>query len=182
LRSLIVALEEKDPCTAGHSERVGIYAEKIGRALKIPEEELRLLKQAAVLHDIGKVGISQGILRKEDTLDHSERTIIELHPEFSVRILNTSKYFSRMLHAIRDHHERLDGSGYPRGLKKEQISLEAQIIAVCDSYDAMTADRPYRKALSPAKAIDELTSHHEKYNSRVASALKQILKEEGRIG
>jgi len=181
LRSLIVALEEKDPCTAGHSERVGAYAEMIGRRLKIPEEELRLLKQAAVLHDIGKVGISQGILRKEGILSHSERTIIELHPEFSVRILNTSKYFSRMLHAIRDHHERLDGSGYPRGLKREQISLEAQIIAVSDAYDAMTADRPYRKALSPVKAINELMDHHEKYNNRVVTILKQILKEEGKL-
>ncbi|MBL7071806.1 MAG: CHASE2 domain-containing protein [Candidatus Omnitrophica bacterium] len=181
LRSLIVALEEKDPCTAGHSERVGAYAERIGRKLKIPEEELRLLRQAAVLHDIGKVGISQGILRKEGTLSRSERTIIELHPEFSVRILNTSKYFSRMLHAIRDHHERLDGSGYPRGLKRDQISIEAQIIAVCDAYDAMTADRPYRKALSPAKAMEELSVHQEKYNNRVVLALKQILKDDSKL-
>lgn len=181
LRSLIVALEEKDPCTAGHSERVGMYAEKIGIQLKMPEEEVRILKQAAVLHDIGKVGISQGILRKEDTLDHSERAIIELHPEFSVRILNTSKYFSRMLHAIRDHHERLDGSGYPRGLKGDQISLEAQMIAVCDAYDAMTADRPYRKAFSPIKAINEILTHSEKYNHTVAIALRRVLREEGKI-
>ena len=181
LRSLIVALEEKDPYTAGHSERVGDYAEKIGMRLKMPEEEVRLLKQAAVLHDIGKVAISQDILRKETSLNRSERHIIELHPEFSVRILATSKYFNALLHAIRDHHERLDGSGYPRGRKGEEISLEAQIIAACDTFDAMNSDRPYRKALSSAKAINEILSHPEQYNNTVALALKRILKEEGKL-
>lgn len=181
LRSLIVALEQKDPCTAGHSERVGDYTEKIGMRLKMPEEEVRLLKQAAVLHDIGKVGISQDILRKEAGLSRAERHIIELHPEFSVRILNTSRYFNRMLHAIRDHHERLDGSGYPRGLKGENISPEAQIISVCDTFDAMNSDRPYRKALPPAKAMDEILAHPEHFNRTIALALKRVLKEEGKL-
>jgi diguanylate cyclase (GGDEF)-like protein len=178
LRSLIVALEEKDPCTAGHSERVGAYAEKIGRKLKMPEEELVLLRQAGVLHDIGKVGIPQDILRKEDTLNPSERHIIQLHPEFSVRILNTSKYFTKMLHGIRDHHERLDGSGYPRGLKGDEISVEAQIIAVCDVFDALTGDRPYRKALTSPQAISEILAHPEQYNRDIALALKQVLHSE----
>lgn len=181
LRSLIVALEEKDPCTAGHSERVGEYAEKIGKRLRMSEEKLVLLKQAAVLHDIGKVGISQDILRKEYSLDPSERHVIELHPEFSVRILNTSRYFSKILHAIRDHHERLDGSGYPRGLKRDQISLEAQIIAICDVFDAMTADRPYRKALTASETLKEILSHPEQYNRDIVLALKQILEEEHKI-
>lgn len=177
LRALVVAIEEKDPCTAGHSERVGAYAEKIGIKLRMAEEELRLLKQAGVLHDIGKVGIPPDILRKEQQLTSSERQIIELHPEFSVRILNTSKYFNRILHSIRDHHERLDGSGYPRGLKGNQISLEAQIIAVCDVFDAMTSDRPYRKALSCAESLNEIIAHPEKYNQSVALALKHITEE-----
>ena len=180
LRSLIVALEEKDPCTAGHSERVGEYTEKIGRRLKIPEEELRFLKQAGVLHDIGKIGIPQDILRKEASLSDSEKNIIELHPEFSVRILNTSKYFNRILHAIRAHHERLDGSGYPRGLKGDQISLEAQIIAITVVFDALSADRPYRKAFTHKEAIAEILAYPEKYNRRIALILKEILIEEGK--
>ncbi len=181
LRSLIVALEQKDPCTAGHSERVGEYAEKIGRKLQIQEEEIKILRQAAILHDIGKVGIPPDILRKEDVLTPDERHVIELHPEFSTKILSTSKYFNKHLHAIRDHHERLDGSGYPRGLKGGQISLDAQIIAVCDVYDAMSTNRPYRKALSVKEALQEMQSHPEKYNQKVVLALEEILKSEYKI-
>lgn len=181
LRSLIVALEQKDPCTAGHSERVGKYAEKIGQNLQMKEEEIRILRQAAILHDIGKVGIPPDILRKEGALTPDERHAIELHPEFSTKILSTSKYFDKHLSAIRDHHERLDGSGYPRGLKGGQISLDAQIIAICDVYDAMSTNRPYRKALSSKEALGEIELHPEKYNQKVALAMEQILKSEYRI-
>ncbi|MBU4377099.1 MAG: CHASE2 domain-containing protein [Candidatus Omnitrophica bacterium] len=181
LRSLIVALEEKDPCTAGHSERVGEYAEKIAQILQMPEEELKILRQAAILHDIGKVGIPPDILRKEDVLSAGERYVIQLHPEFSVKILSTSKYFNKHINAIRDHHERLDGSGYPRGLKEDQISLAAQIIAVCDVFDAMSTNRPYRKALSYNEALQEMVEHPEKYNKKIVSTLENILKSEHKI-
>jgi len=181
LRSLIVALEEKDPCTAGHSERVGEYAEKIGRKLQISEEELKILRQAAILHDIGKVGIPHDILRKEDILSATERHVIELHPEFSIKILSTSKYFYKHVNAIRDHHERLDGTGYPRGLKGDQISLYAQIIAICDVFDAMSTNRPYRRALSSKEALQEIESHPEKYNQKIARALEETLKSEHKI-
>ncbi len=181
LRSLIVALEEKDPCTAGHSERVGEYAEKIGRKLQMPEEELKILRQAAILHDIGKVGIPPDILRKEDALTAGERYVMELHPEFSIKILSTSKYFTKHVSAIRDHHERLDGSGYPRGLKEDQISLSAQIIAVCDVFDAMSTNRPYRKALSCKEALQEMSQHPEKYNQRLVLVLEGILEREHKI-
>jgi len=179
LRSLIVALEEKDPYTAGHSERVGEYAEKIGRKLKMPEEQLKLLRQAGVLHDIGKVGIPQDILRKEDKLNVSERHLIELHPEFSVRILNTSKYFRKIIYGIRDHHERLDGSGYPRGLKGPQICIEAQIISVVDVFDALSTDRPYRKAFTCRESMEEILAHPDKHSQKIGLALKKILEEEG---
>ncbi|MBN1872056.1 MAG: CHASE2 domain-containing protein [Candidatus Omnitrophica bacterium] len=178
LHSLVVALEEKDPCTAGHSERVGAYAEMIGRRFRMPEEQLRLMRQAGVLHDIGKVGIPQDILRKDRGLSSAERHVIELHPEFSVKILNTSKYFKKILHAIRDHHERLDGTGYPRGLKGDQISIEAQIIMICDVFDAMTTDRPYRKALTHEDSINEMLSQPEKYNRNIVLALKHIIEKE----
>ncbi len=181
LRSLIVALEQKDPCTAGHSERVGEYAEKIGRDLQMPEEEIRILRQAAILHDIGKVGISPDILRKENTLTCEERHIIEMHPEFSTKILSTSKYFNKHLGAIRDHHERLDGSGYPRGLKADRISLDAQIIAICDVFDAMSTNRPYRKALSTKETLQEITAHPEKYNKKISLTLENILIKEHKV-
>ena len=93
--------------------------------MKLTDEDFKMLKQAAILHDIGKVGIPQDILRKEDSLNVAERHIVELHPEFSVQILSSSKYFNELLAFIRDHHERLDGSGYPRGLKKDQILSQA---------------------------------------------------------
>jgi len=175
LKSLVVAIEEKDPCTAGHSERVGMYAEKVGTALKMSEEEVRLLRQAGDLHDIGKVGIPQDILRKEKGLTPAERHVIELHPEFSVKILSTSRYFNKILPAIRDHHERLDGSGYPRALSGQDISLQAQIIMICDVFDAMTTDRPYRKALTHQEGLAELMSHPEKYNRKVVNALQSII-------
>ena len=181
LRSLVIALEEKDPISAGHSERVGEYAEKIGRKLKMPEEELELLEQIGILHDIGKVGIPQNILRKEGSLSEVERQIVELHPGFSVKILKTSKYFNKHLNAIRDHHERLDGSGYPRGRKSDEISLEAQIIAVCDVFDALTTYRPYRKELSCTQALQEILPYPEKYNHSVAVALEGVLKDEHKI-
>lgn len=181
LRALIVALEEKDPCTAGHSERVGEYAEKTGRGLQVPEEELKILRQAAILHDIGKVGIPPDILRKEDVLSAGERYAMELHPEFSVKILITSRYFNNHVNAIRDHHERLDGSGYPRGLKGDQISFFAQIIAVCDVFDAMSTNRPYRNALSYKEALREIAQHPEKYNQKIVVALENALKNEHKI-
>jgi HD-GYP domain-containing protein (c-di-GMP phosphodiesterase class II) len=181
LRSLVVALEQKDPYTAGHSERVGDYAEKIGRRLQMHEEELKELRQAAILHDIGKVGIPPDILRKEDILTSDERYVIELHPEFSTKILSTSKYFNKHLNAIRNHHERLDGSGYPRGLKGDQISLQAQIIAVCDVFDAMSTTRPYRSPLSPKEALKEMLLHPEKYNRKIVITLEEILESEHKI-
>ncbi len=147
----------------------------------MPEEELELLEQIGILHDIGKVGIPQNILRKQGSLSVVERQIVELHPGFSVKVLKTSKYFNKHLNAIRDHHERLDGSGYPRGRKSDEISLEAQIIAVCDVFDALTSYRPYRDALSYAKALYEILPYPEKFNHGVAVALEGVLKDEHKI-
>ena len=178
---MVKATEERDPCTGGHSIRVGEYTEKIGRKLKIPEKELRLLKQEATLHDIGKIMIPDYILKKGSGLTYEERKIIEQHSEISVKILGLSKYFRRMLHAIQGHHERLDGSGYPRGLKGDQISFEAQIIAIADVFDALTTDRPYHKKISPKDTMEELIAHPEKYNKKIILALKNVLEEEGKL-
>lgn len=181
---MVKGQEKRDPCTGGHSVRSGEYTEKIARKLKLPERDIRLLKQEATLHDIGKIMIPDSILKKEGELTYEERKIIELHPECSATILGLCKPFRRMLYAIQAHHERLDGSGYPKGLKEAQIPFEAQIIAIVDVYDALTSERPYRKdkkTFSRDEAIDYILSQPEKYNKKIASALKEVLEEEDKL-
>lgn len=182
LYAVVEAQEKRDPPTGGHAKRTGELVEKVGRKLKMPQDKLELLKEMTLLHDIGKINIPDDVLRKPGKLTDEERAVIELHTESSIDILGKSEHFRGLLNAIRNHHERLDGSGYPRGLKGDQISLEAQLIAIVDVYDALTAvDRPYRKAASPKEAVEEFISHPEKYNQKVALALKEVLEEEGKL-
>ena len=149
-------LDAKDHYTAGHSLRVMDYAVKIARSLDLPESEIELLKHACLLHDIGKIGIPDGILNKEEPLSENEREHIYNHPVLGRKILSTAEEFRDILDIIYSHHERIDGNGYPNGLKREEIPLLARIIAVADTYDAMLSERPYRKALSKKEAIVEL--------------------------
>jgi putative nucleotidyltransferase with HDIG domain len=151
-------LDAKDHYTAGHSIRVMAYAEKIAQALTLPLEEINILKQACLMHDIGKIGIPDGILNKKSPLTPKEREHIVKHPILGKKILSTVSDFQAILDIIHHHHERVDGKGYPKGLKKEEIPLLARIIAVADTYDAMRSERPYRKAKSKQEAIDELKS------------------------
>ena len=149
-------LDAKDHYTAGHSLRVMDYAVKIARSLDLPEDEIELLKHACLLHDIGKIGIPDGILNKEEPLTAKEREHIYNHPVLGRKILSTADEFRSILDIIYTHHERVDGKGYPNGLKREEIPLLARIIAVADTYDAMLSERPYRKALTKKEAIVEL--------------------------
>ncbi len=149
-------LDAKDHYTAGHSLRVMDYAVKIAKSLNLPESEIELLKHACLLHDIGKIGIPDGILNKETPLSEEEREHIFNHPVLGKKILSTAEEFRDILDIIYAHHERVDGHGYPNGLKREEIPLLARIIAVADTYDAMLSERPYRKALSKKEAIVEL--------------------------
>ncbi len=150
--SLSKAVELSDPYTRGHSERVAEYAVSIGKALGLEAQELETLEYAALLHDIGKVGIPYVILLKPGSLSVSEWEIVKLHPILSYMVLKNIFSFKEAADWVRYHHERYDGTGYPSGLKGESIPLGSRIIAVADAFDALTTDRPYRSKLSTRDA------------------------------
>ncbi|MBN1234339.1 MAG: HD domain-containing protein [Candidatus Coatesbacteria bacterium] len=160
LRTLAKVIDARDPVTAGHSERVAIYARRIGKAMNLSSEDLKILDYAAALHDIGKIGIRDEILLKPSPFTEKEREIIKSHALITQDILE-QMYFSAELrsipHVASCHHERIDGKGYPHQLDGESISLLAKILAVADVYDALTSyDRPYKKAFSQQEAISIL--------------------------
>ena len=128
----------------------------IGREMKLEEKTLETVELAGLLHDIGKIGIPEEILHKADKLDEPELMMIRRHPINGLEILRSIKEFADIIPGILHHHEHYDGSGYPDGLKGSRIPLLARMIAVADTFDAMTSDRPYRKALSVDEAVDEL--------------------------
>jgi HD-GYP domain-containing protein (c-di-GMP phosphodiesterase class II) len=152
--ALVAAVEVKDRETQGHNHRVARLCVQIGRELGMTSTDLRTLARAGLLHDVGKLGIPDAILHKQGPLTADEWTVMKTHPEIGLRILKRSGHFRRELLAVLYHHERMDGSGYPHGLHGDAIPIEARIIAVADTYDVLTSDRPYRKALSSADAIE----------------------------
>jgi len=156
IATLALAVEAKDPYSRGHSERVGEYAAQIGRKVGISEENVQTLKDASRLHDIGKIGIADHILQKEGSLDIDEMKIMKKHPTIGESIVKPLKTFRHLLEPIRHHHEFLDGSGYPDGLKAEEIPLITRILTVADIFDALASNRPYRKALSRDEIKREL--------------------------
>lgn len=154
--ALANSLEAKDPYTVGHSQRVATLAERLARALGLPESETQYIRMAGLLHDIGKIGISEAVINKPGPLSPSEYAHIQTHPLISERILVPVAELNGALRMIRNHHERWDGSGYPDGLKELQIPLGARILAIADAYDAMTSQRPYRPALTHEVALREI--------------------------
>ncbi|NPV29268.1 MAG: HD-GYP domain-containing protein [Firmicutes bacterium] len=156
VNSLAATLEARDEGSLGHLERVASYAVALGRELGLSSEELTEIYYASVLHDLGKIGISEVILNKPDRLTREEYAEIRRHPEIGTGILQSLTFTKNLLPLILHHHERYDGTGYPMGLAREEIPLGARIIAIADAYDAMTSDRPYRPAFSQADAIAEL--------------------------
>ena len=154
--SLVSAIEAKDKYTLGHSERVSKYAVSLANKLGLTEEKVEELRIAGLLHDVGKIGIDDEILKKPARLTKDEYEEVKKHPAIGSWILNTLDLSDTTMDAINYHHERFDGKGYPLGLSGKELSLEAQIIALSDAYDAMTSDRPYRKAMSNEEAIKEI--------------------------
>lgn len=154
--TIMAALHEKNPREEQHSHRVSELCEKMGLALGLQEDEIKELKTVGMLHDIGKVAIEEGILSKKDKLSAMEWEEIKRHPEIGYRILSTVNELSEMAEYVLAHHEKWDGSGYPKGLKGEEIPIQSRIIAIADAYDAMVSERSYRKALSKEYAINEL--------------------------
>ena len=155
-QALAEIIEMRDPYTGGHTRRVMQYSLSIGRAMELSEHDMERLKLAAILHDIGKIGIHDNILLKRDRLDSEELTLMNEHAVLGSRALQGVKQMKDIIPGVRGHHEKYDGTGYPDKLKGTAIDPIARIIAVADTYDAMTTDRPYRKALSRQTAIDEL--------------------------
>ncbi len=147
IQCLIAALEARDRYSHGHSERVADMVYQLAGAAGLKDWELETVHIAAHLHDIGKIGIPDKILRKPGKLNPHEWAQIRRHPEIGWRILNSSQHLKQVAKIVLYHHERWDGRGYPAGLKGEEIPLGARLLAVCDSIDAMTSDRPYRRAL-----------------------------------
>jgi len=151
------ALEARDQYTAGHSRRVMEYSKSIGQCMKLDKQDIEELKRSALLHDIGKIGIPDVILKKEAKLTEEEYAVIKSHSETGAAILKYIKSFKHLVSAVYHHHERFDGEGYPDGVKGTAIPLHARIIAIADTFDAMTSSRSYRKkALSYRTALSEL--------------------------
>lgn len=149
-------LESRDTYTGGHTQRVKEYCREIGTSLELDKGEMELLALAAMLHDIGKVGVADSILRKEGPLTRDEVLQMNEHSRKGADILKHVRALRHVIPSVLSHHERYDGNGYPDRLSGEKIPLYARIIAVADTYDAMTTDRPYRKALTAADAVAEL--------------------------
>lgn len=156
IKSIASALDAKDPYTHGHSMRVTLYSIILAKELNAPESELESIEMAGLLHDIGKIAIPQAILCKPGRLTDDEFVIMKSHPENSERLIASIKKLHEVSPGIKHHHERWDGKGYPDKLAGEDIPYTARIIAIADTYDAMTSTRSYRKALDHDIAIDEI--------------------------
>lgn len=156
VEALAEAIEKRDPYTGGHTKRVLNYSLVIARHLKVPEELYETLKLSAILHDIGKIAIDDKVLRKNAPLDENEFEMMRHHPMFGAEILKHVKMLKDTIPGMLHHHERIDGNGYPMGLSDNQIPLIAKIIAVADTYDAMTSSRPYRDRLHQEVVLEEL--------------------------
>src|SRR5690348_1446139 len=171
-----LGLKVKHREARAHNLRVARLCVHIGRQMSMSASELRILARAGLMHDIGKLGIPTQVLEKHSPLDESEWILMRSHPEMGLTLLDRAGQSSREVLAVLYHHERLDGSGYPYGLKAESIPIEARIVAVADTYDALTSDRPYRRACSQAEArrvlIEEAGS---RLDSRAVSALFDAL-------
>ncbi len=153
--SLASALDARDPYTAGHSRRVSEYACALASAMNLPKRELEIIRIGALLHDIGKIGISDSLLLKPGKLTIEEIEVLKEHPVIGRRILEGVQGFQSYLDIVELHHENWDGSGYPHGYQGEATPLTARIVKVADAYDAMTSDRPYRSGMSHDQALQE---------------------------
>jgi len=156
ITALAMAVEAKDPYSRGHIDRVSGYAQRLGREMGMDEETMKILKNGAVLHDVGKIGVRDDVLRKNAPLNEDEQNEMRQHVIIGVNIIKPIRSMSALCDLVRYHQEFYDGNGYPDGLKGEQIPLTARMIKVCDAYDAMTTDRSYRKGLSRDEARKEL--------------------------
>jgi len=178
--ALVKALEAKDPYTKGHSDRVAEYSERCGKRLGLKMESLGILFSAALLHDIGKIGIRENVLNKPSKLTSAEYDHIKKHPEISESILHGLDFLREENQILKQHHERYDGKGYPKGLKGDEISLAGAIIQVADAWDAMTSRRIYRKELDLELALQELRENAgTQFHPDIVEEFIEMIHEEG---
>ncbi len=176
--AMINALEASDEYTRGHSERVTAISLMIGQQMDLDSDTLKILRLGSVLHDIGKLGISHGILRAPRKLDPLEYEVMKEHPSIGVKIIRPIDLDEEVFNIVGQHHERIDGNGYPNGLQGDQISMLARIVAVADTFDAITSDRPYRKALSTETAFQEILKNIEvQFDRKVVEAFQKIYRD-----
>ena len=178
IEALSYAIELKDPYTNGHSRRVANYAMAIARAMGLPRDRIETIEIAALLHDIGKIGIRGSVLNKPSRLTRDEYEEIMKHPILGEELVKRIRNFKHIATIIRHHHEFYGGGGYPDGLKGEEIPLESRIIAIADAFDAMTSDRPYRKALSVDRALEILEKDERKqWDPKIVKIAIRVFKE-----
>lgn len=158
VRALAAAIDAKDPYTRGHSERVARYAVSIARAMELPPEEVRKVRLSALLHDVGKIGIDDRILRKPTALTDEEFEVMKQHPSKGAAIMSAIPQLADVVPGMKHHHEKWEGGGYPDGLKGEEIPLLARIVSVADTFDAMTTTRPYQKAMEITFVVNRIQS------------------------
>jgi len=176
VQSLVKSLEAKDTYTRGHSDRVSDYSVKIAQVMGLSADRIESLRKAAQLHDIGKIGVKEQILNKEGPLNDEERIEVNDHPAVGGEILSTVFDDPDMLSAVKSHHERFDGKGYPEHLAGDQISMFAQIVSVADAYDAMTSTRSYRPAMSKEAALGRIQQQSgSQFNPEVVEAITKAL-------
>jgi putative nucleotidyltransferase with HDIG domain len=176
IRALALALDARDPYTAGHAERVSAVSVAIGREMALSDEEIDVLRLGALLHDIGKIGVSDNVLRKPSALTDEEFDIIKEHPALGARILKSVPFLAPHLPIVELHHERPDGRGYPHGLSRDETPLLARIVHVADAFDAITSARAYRPARSSAEALNELWRHSgTQFDAEVVQALAHAM-------
>lgn len=156
IESLAAALDLKDTYTSGHSTRVGNMSHDLGKCLGISDDDLQMIHIAAHLHDIGKIGVPDNILNKNGKLNSSEWELMKQHSEMGYNILKKADSLKEISHIVLYHHERWNGSGYPKGLTKTEIPIGSRMIAICDSIDAMRSTRSYRNAISEYECYNEI--------------------------
>jgi HD-GYP domain-containing protein (c-di-GMP phosphodiesterase class II) len=181
VKSLAAAIDGKDPYTRGHSERVSRFSVAIAERLGLPDDEIEKIRISAVLHDVGKIGIDDVVLKKPAALTDEEYEIMKTHPQKGYKIMSQIPGIKDFLPGMYMHHEMVNGEGYPQGLKGDEIPLMARIVSVADTFDAMTTDRPYQKAMEFNAAVERLkTFVGTRYDERVVQAFVEAC-EEGQI-
>ena len=175
IKAIATLQEKRDPYTAGHQRRVAQLACAIARKMGLSEEQIYGIRIISIVHDIGKIAVPSDIINKPGKLSNDEFNIVKLHPQVAYDVLRNLEFPWPVAETILQHHERLDGSGYPNGISGEDISLEARILCVADVIEAIASNRPYRPALGKEKALDEIMQNRGTlYDPTVADACSRI--------